>query len=44
MTNAGVQSIYVNNRKGFIKLALQYGAHIVPMYAFGENEVRVHIP
>jgi hypothetical protein len=24
---------------GFIKLALQYGAALVPMYAFGENEL-----
>eukprot|EP00602_Paraphysomonas_sp_CaronLab_P004684 CAMPEP_0185018216 /NCGR_PEP_ID=MMETSP1103-20130426/1012_1 /TAXON_ID=36769 /ORGANISM="Paraphysomonas bandaiensis, Strain Caron Lab Isolate" /LENGTH=202 /DNA_ID=CAMNT_0027547947 /DNA_START=142 /DNA_END=750 /DNA_ORIENTATION=- len=38
MTTPGEQKIYVKNRKGFIKLALQYGAHLVPMYAFGENE------
>lgn len=31
MTAYGEQKIYVNNRKGFVKLALQYGAHIVPM-------------
>jgi len=24
---------------GFIKLALQYGAELVPMYAYGENEL-----
>ena len=30
--------IYLKSRKGFIKLALQHGAHLVPMYAFGENE------
>lgn len=26
-------------RKGFIRLALQHGAHLVPSFSFGENEV-----
>lgn len=39
MTEYGVQQIYLKNRKGFIKLAIEYGVDLVPMYAFGENEV-----
>lgn len=39
MTETNKQKIYLLNRKGFIKLALQYGAQLVPMYAFGENEL-----
>lgn len=31
MTAYGEQKIYVNSRKGFVKLALQYGAHLIPM-------------
>jgi hypothetical protein len=34
----GEHKVYLNNRKGFVRLALQYGAHLVPMYCFGENE------
>ena len=38
MTSSGENKIYLNSRKGFLKLALEHGAHLVPMYAFGENE------
>jgi 2-acylglycerol O-acyltransferase 2 len=31
MTKPNEHKIYLKNRKGFIKLALQYGAHLVPM-------------
>jgi 2-acylglycerol O-acyltransferase 2 len=39
MTKYGEQKIFLKSRKGFVKLAIQYGAHLVPMYAFGENEL-----
>ncbi|KAM7044271.1 diacylglycerol O-acyltransferase 2-like protein 6 [Molossus nigricans] len=35
----GVSTIYLKQHKGFVKLALQTGAHLVPSYSFGENEV-----
>lgn len=33
----GEHIIYVNKRKGFIKLAIEAGVPIVPAYCFGEN-------
>jgi hypothetical protein len=34
MTTYDEQKIYVKSRKGFIKLALQYGAHLLPMVRY----------
>ncbi|KAB5543200.1 hypothetical protein PHYPO_G00076420 [Pangasianodon hypophthalmus] len=34
----GMNSVTLRNRKGFVKLALQKGADLVPVYSFGENE------
>lgn len=39
MTRPNEHKIYIRSRKGFVKLALEYGADIVPMYVFGENEL-----
>lgn len=38
-TSKDVVRLYLKNRKGFIKLALKHGAHLVPVYQFGENEI-----
>jgi len=31
--------LVLNKRKGFVKYALEYGAHLVPTFSFGENAI-----
>lgn len=38
-SSPGVNTVVVKHRKGFVKLALQFGADLVPVYSFGENEL-----
>ncbi len=38
MTEPSKHKIYLSSRKGFVKLALQHGTPLVPMYCYGENE------
>lgn len=42
----GALTLQVLHRKGFIKLAMKHGAHLVPVFSFGENELfyQVHNP
>ncbi|XP_004701699.1 2-acylglycerol O-acyltransferase 1 [Echinops telfairi] len=35
----GSFTLYIRQRKGFVKLALTHGAHLVPVFSFGENEL-----
>ncbi|XP_043933106.1 2-acylglycerol O-acyltransferase 3 isoform X2 [Protopterus annectens] len=35
----GQHQVTLKNRKGFVRLALENGADLVPVYAFGENEI-----
>ncbi|XP_006134902.1 2-acylglycerol O-acyltransferase 1 [Pelodiscus sinensis] len=35
----GNLTLSIFKRKGFIKMALKYGAHLVPVFSFGENEL-----
>ncbi|XP_053219111.1 2-acylglycerol O-acyltransferase 3-like isoform X2 [Podarcis raffonei] len=35
----GEQRVYLQGRKGFVRLALQHGADLVPVYTFGENDI-----
>jgi len=44
LARKGHHMIYVKKRKGFIKLALTYGAPIVPIYVFGENDAYDNAP
>jgi len=40
----GTTRLLIKKRKGFIKLALQHGAHLVPVFHFGETELYNQIP
>jgi hypothetical protein len=44
LTEPYCQRIVLRKRKGFLRLALRHGAHILPVYAFGENELYVTWP
>lgn len=39
LTAPNEHKVFLASRKGFVKLALRHGAHLVPMYAYGENEI-----
>lgn len=38
-TAPGTNKLILGNRKGFVKLALQKGASLVPVYSFGETDL-----
>ncbi|KAM4692932.1 2-acylglycerol O-acyltransferase 1 [Discoglossus pictus] len=40
----GNLTLHILKRKGFIKIALKRGAHIVPVFSFGENELFHQVP
>uniref|UniRef100_A0A8C7ZQQ0 Acyltransferase n=1 Tax=Oryzias sinensis TaxID=183150 RepID=A0A8C7ZQQ0_9TELE len=35
----GVNTVVMKQRKGFVRTALEFGADLVPVYTFGENEL-----
>ncbi|CAF1328013.1 unnamed protein product [Rotaria sp. Silwood1] len=39
LTRNNTMKLYLKNRKGFVRLALKYGASLVPVVSFGENEL-----
>ena len=36
--HAGQEVMYLRKRLGFVKLALQHGAHLLPAFAFGQSD------
>lgn len=42
LTVRGRHRVFLNSRKGFIKLALQHGCSLVPVYVFGETDLYTH--
>lgn len=40
----GTADLTLRRRLGFIKLALQYGADLVPVFSFGENDIFEQMP
>ncbi|XP_026228919.1 2-acylglycerol O-acyltransferase 3b isoform X1 [Anabas testudineus] len=38
-SSPGVNTVVVKDRKGFVRVALEFGADLVPVYSFGENEL-----
>ncbi|XP_027729633.1 2-acylglycerol O-acyltransferase 1 isoform X2 [Vombatus ursinus] len=39
VAHPGSFTLFVSQRKGFIKMALTHGAYLVPVFSFGENEL-----
>ena len=42
MSEAKTTKLILNNRKGFIKVAIMTGADIVPTFTFGETSLFTH--
>lgn len=38
-TEPGREAVCLDGRYGFVRLALKHGAHLVPVYAFGQNDL-----
>ncbi|XP_044079672.1 2-acylglycerol O-acyltransferase 3b isoform X2 [Siniperca chuatsi] len=38
-SSPGVNIVVMRQRKGFVRVALEFGADLVPVYSFGENEL-----
>jgi len=43
MARPGVSQLYINRRKGFIKIALRYGVSLVPVFHFGETDIYAQV-
>ncbi|XP_073335619.1 2-acylglycerol O-acyltransferase 3b [Pagrus major] len=38
-SSPGANTVVMKHRKGFVRIALEFGADLVPVYSFGENEL-----
>lgn len=38
VAHAGEEIMYLRKRLGFVKLAMQHGAHLLPAFAFGQSD------
>ncbi|XP_068572380.1 2-acylglycerol O-acyltransferase 3b [Cebidichthys violaceus] len=38
-SSPGVNTVVMRQRKGFVRVALEFGADLVPVYSFGENDL-----
>ncbi|XP_035522626.1 2-acylglycerol O-acyltransferase 3b [Morone saxatilis] len=38
-SSPGLNTVVMRQRKGFVRVALEFGADLVPVYSFGENEL-----
>ncbi|XP_045394293.1 diacylglycerol O-acyltransferase 2-like protein 6 [Lemur catta] len=43
LARPGETVLFLKQRKGFVKLALKTGTHIVPCYSFGENDIHQYM-
>lgn len=43
-TDNEADSLYLKNRRGFLRIAMDEGAGVVPVYAFNENQLFKHDP
>lgn len=43
LTSPSHDRVYIRKRFGFVKLALQHGYNIVPVYTFGENKTYLNV-
>ncbi|KAJ2908579.1 2-acylglycerol O-acyltransferase 1 [Coemansia aciculifera] len=42
-TNRGSRQLILKNRKGFVREAIMAGAHLVPTFVFGENDIFLQV-